>query len=147
VSEGLIASQFIEVTAVAQDDPKRLAILRHALPSLQRVFIEGGRRYLALVGWAQLPEDYSGYSKWQIEDQWNRQLEFGRRRIYPNAKTTFRFDEGNPLAAFFTLEYLDKGIPYRDVTMDVIATRDCVVSVKFSRPGGRHGGAMAAIGQ
>jgi hypothetical protein len=88
------------------------------------------RAYTALIGWAELPEDYSRYSVLQAERKFVEAVEFAKRA----AGKDFSYETGfeMPLTVVAILNYLDGGERYRDITMDVIATRNCMFSIKFS---------------
>jgi hypothetical protein len=130
--DGLAGS--IEVTEMVENDSPTFAEIRKALPNAHRVFMLSDQHHIVILGWNHLPEDYSRWSKYQVESQMRQTIEYGGRTINQNAQTTYRIDLTPPLAAFVTLDYFDEGSQYRDVAMDVIATSFCIFSVKFSGP-------------
>jgi hypothetical protein len=133
IEGGLIADTFSERTAALPEDPKFAEVARRILPNVKRVFrTQDG--YIALVGWQRLPEDYSKFSGMQVRAKFLETFEYNKRVINPEAEASHLFDLTTPFSAFFVLEYLSKGIQYRDVSMDVVATRWCLLSVKFSGP-------------
>ena len=131
IEGGLIAEAYSEVTPALQKRPEFAENARRALPNVKRIFVEQGG-YSALVGWERLPEDYSKFSELQVQQRFRYGVEYGKRAIYPEAETSYRFAETPPFSVFLTLEYFAKGNPFRDLSMDVVATSWCLLSVKFS---------------
>lgn len=137
VERGLLATEFIEVTEYMSGDQNRWAKARGALPNVHRVFVLKGKKgHSALVGWAVNQENFSKFTRAQIADQFQQVLSYAAREVYPQARTAQRFDEGPPFSSYITLDYFSKskGVAYRDVAMDLIATPWCLFSVKFSGP-------------
>jgi hypothetical protein len=131
-ADGLLASAFKELPRQALvDHPETVQTMRRAMPNVRRVFASS-RGYAALVGWTELPEDYSKYSDLQAERKLVTMAELSKRTVNAGREFTYETDFGPPISVFVTLDYLDSAERYRDVAMDVIATSRCLFSMKFT---------------
>ena len=133
-TDGLLASAFKEFPReVLLDHPELVKEARSALPDVRRIFASS-LGYSALVGWAELPEDYSGYSNLQAERKLVEGVELGKRTVNAGKSVTYDTDFGPPISLFLVLNYQDNSKSWRDVAMDVIATSHCLFSIKISGP-------------
>ena len=133
-TDGLLASAFKEFPReVLLDHPELVKEARSALPDVRRIFASS-LGYSALVGWAELPEDYSGYSNLQAERKLVERVELGKRTVNAGKSVTYDTDFGPPISLFLVLNYQDNSKSWRDVAMDVIATSHCLFSIKISGP-------------
>jgi hypothetical protein len=131
-TDGLLASAFKEFPReVLLDHPELVKEARSALPDVRRIFASS-LGYSALVGWAELPEDYSGYSNLQAERKLVEGVELGKRTVNAGKSVTYDTDFGPPISIFLVLNYQDNSKSWRDVAMDVIATSHCLFSIKIS---------------
>jgi hypothetical protein len=130
-ADGLIATDFKEVTQAAVERPELMRTARATLPNVRRIFAAKAG-YTALIGWAELPEDYSKYSDLQAERKLVEMGELSKRTVNAGKDFTYTTDFDMPLRMFTVLNYLDGGHSYRDISMDVIASKNCMFSIKFS---------------
>lgn len=134
VEAGLVSETFTELTPGLSDNEEFGDGMRRILPNVKRVFFKKEGRYVALVGWAELPEEFSKFSELQVRGYFKETSEYGKRAIYPKASVSLRFAETLPFTAFFLLDYFDRGTRFRDIGMDVLASPVCILSVKFTGP-------------
>ncbi len=140
VGGGLLAAAFTEVTQSLSKDANAVRQARAALPNVHRVFaaqaqqvgVSGTGGYTAMIGWAELPENYSRYSVLQAERKFVEAGELAKRTIHAGKDFSYETGFEKPLSMVSILNYLDDGEPYRDIAMDVIATKNCIFSIKFS---------------
>ena len=138
--DGLLASSFVEVTQELSKNANAVRQARAALPNFRRVFaaqaqqigVPGTGGYTAIIGWADLPEDYSRYSVLQAERKFVETGELAKRTIHSGKDFSYETGFEMPLTMVAILNYLDGGERYRDIGMDVIATKNCMFSIKFS---------------
>jgi hypothetical protein len=131
-ADGLLASAFKELPRQAlADKPETVQTMLRALPNVRRIFASE-RGYVALVGWAELPEDYSKFSDLQAERKLVTMAELGKRTTNADKEVSYKTDFSPPISLFLNVDYLDDFKPYRDVSMDVIATNRCLFSIKLS---------------
>ena len=87
IADGIIPTAFMEVTHTLAERSDMMRAMHAALPNVRRVFA-ANTGYTALIGWAELPEDYSQYSSMQavrklvdIGDGVNEETEVGECSI------------------------------------------------------------------
>jgi hypothetical protein len=139
-ADGLIATDFKEVTQAAVERPELMRTARATLPNVRRIFAAEARRfgvslaggYTAMIGWAELPEDYSQYSDLQAERKFVEMAERTKRTVYAGKDFTYETGFEMPLSMVMVANYLDGGERYRDIGMDVIANKNCMFSIKVS---------------
>ena len=130
-AEGLLDTDFKEVTQAAVEHPEFMRMARAALPNVRRMF--GAKAgYTAMIGWTELPEDYSQYSEMQAESKLVEMGELSKRTVSAGKDFTYKTGFKMPLRIFTVLNYIDGGHSYRDISMDVIASKNCMFSFKFS---------------
>jgi hypothetical protein len=132
--DGVLASSFIELPREAlSKNTALIEMIRRALPNVRRVFgsVSG---YTALVGWSELPEDYSKYSDLQAERKLVDGAERSKFTVNAGKQFTYQSDFGPPISIFYSVDYSDNSKEYRDTGMDVLATSRCLFSIKFSGP-------------
>ena len=104
-----------------------------ALPNVKMVFWSGEPNFSSFLGWADLPENYAKLSREQATGRlreaaelaiWNAELE---DRIFE-----YELLDDDPLTLSFIHKYTDGGQYYWDLGADIIATPDCIVSLKIS---------------
>jgi hypothetical protein len=130
-ADGLIATDFKEVTQAAVERPEFMRMARATLPNVRRMFAAQAG-YTAMIGWAELPEDYSKYSDMQAERKFVEMGELSKRTVYAGKDFTYQTGFDMPLRMFTVVNYVDGGHSYRDISMDVIANKNCIFSMKFS---------------
>jgi hypothetical protein len=139
-NDGLLASSFTEATQALFKNADAVRKAKAVLPNVQRVFAARAQQlgvsstggYTAMIGWAELPEDYSQYSDMQVERKFAEAGERAKRTVYAGKDFTYETGFEMPLSMVTIANYLDGGQRFRDIGMDVIANKNCMFSVKFS---------------
>jgi hypothetical protein len=130
-TQGLLASAFKDQTLT--ENPKTMQSALQALPNLRRVYVSK-RGYVALIGWGELPEDYSQYSALQAEKKLIEMAEASKSTVNLSKTYVYKTDARPPISLFGTVDYIYSSKWFRDAAMDVIATSHCMFSVKVSGP-------------
>ena len=131
IADGIIPTAFMEVTHTLAERSDMMRAMHAALPNVRRVFA-ANTGYTALIGWAELPEDYSQYSSMQAVRKLVEMGELSKRTVNAGKDYTYQTGFERPLSIVSVLNYLDGGNRYRDIAMNVIATKHCMLSIKFS---------------
>jgi len=109
-------------------------VLRSALPNVKMVFATPSNPFFSVgLGWEELPENYASLSREQAIVRLRQMLELGSWQQELEGHT-FEYDllSDDPVSATFVLDYMDGGEHYWDIGIDIIATPECVVSMKIS---------------
>ena len=129
----LISEYTIDVTEKIEADSNSWQLMKKALPNVQRVFASKEPYFIVLVGWAQSWDDISRFTREQTKAHFSSLAEVGKSNAEKQGQEyTFWFSTDDPLTMYVNLSYLDGGSPYRDIAMDIVATPNCVVSIKVS---------------
>jgi len=129
----LISEYTIDVTEKIKDDSGSWRLMKKALPNVQRVFVSKEPYFIVLVGWAESWDDIAKFTREQTKGHFSSLAEIGKSNAEKQGQEyTFRFSSDDPLTTYVNLTYLDGGHPFRDIAMDIVATPNCVVSIKLS---------------
>jgi hypothetical protein len=126
---------FENATQRSQATPHAWAVFKKTIPYLQSVLVRRSDGDVLLIGWMQLPDDYSEFSQSQalqiLRGIWKSSWE------KPDAPKDGQYKEapGTPLTMIGSFNYVDEGIPIRELFIDVLASRRCLLSMRVV---GRH---------
>jgi len=129
----LISEYTIGVTEKIKDDSGSWRVMKKALPNVQRVFLSKEPYFIVLVGWAQSWDDIAKFTRDQTKAHFSGLAEVGKSNAEKQGQEyTFRFSSDDPLTLYVNISYLDGGRPFRDIAMYIVATPNCVVSIKVT---------------
>lgn len=129
----LIAKYTIDVTKKIEADSSSWRLMKKGLPNVQRVYASKKPYFIVLVGWSKSWDDISKFTREQTKAHLSSFAEVGKSNAEKQGQEyTFWFSTEDPLTVYINLSYLDGGKPYRDIAMDIVATPNCVVSIKVS---------------
>jgi len=125
VTQSATSFGFEDATERSQATPQAWAVFKKTIPYLHSVLFRRTDGDVLLIGWMQLPEDYSEFS--QSEAMQTLRANWKRSWEKPNAPKDGQYKEapGTPLTMVGSFNYVDEGIPIRELVMDVLATRRC----------------------
>jgi hypothetical protein len=129
-----LLSQTLNGTEKLKANPETWKTLERVLPNLQYVFLNKEPNFLVLFGWGYSIDDFAEFTPSQIENYYLGFFERGplKELKKQGAEVHHEMLNDDPLTLVTKLDYLDGGHPYRDIAIDVFATRHCVVSLKIS---------------
>ena len=129
----LISEYTIDITEKVIADPGSWRLMKKALPNVQRVFASKEPYFTVLVGWAQSWDDIAKFTREQAKAHFSSIAEVGKSNAERQGQEfIFSFSPDDPLTMYVNLSYLDGGHSYKDIGMDIVATPNCIVSVKVS---------------
>lgn len=114
--------------------PEMWDVFRFALPNVKMIFATPRDPFFSAgLGWSELPENYASLSRGQATERLRQggELAAWKRELDEQA---FEYDlrTDDPVSIFSVLNYVDGGNNYRDMGIDIIATPECIVSMKIS---------------
>ncbi len=114
--------------------PEMWDVFRFALPNVQMMFATPRDPFFSVgLGWSELPENYASLSREQAIGRLRQMLELGQwQRELEGGTLEYDLLSDDPVSATFVLDYMDGGEHYWDMGIDIIATPQCVVSMKIS---------------
>ncbi len=134
-----VAQELPLLTLETEDVTDRLTpelwdVFRSAIPNVKMVFYSPTERYFSVgLGWAEFPENYASLSREQAIGRLRQMLELGSwKRELEGQTLEYDLLSDDPISAFSLLDYMDGGEHYWDMAIDIIATPECVVSMKIS---------------
>lgn len=129
-----LLSKAIDVTDKLKADPSAWNTMEGALPNLKRIYGYQNPRITILVGWNCGIDDFSKFTFDQFKNFHEETAQRGALLDVSNrgGSGEYRFLTGDPITASVRLNYSDAGHSYRDIALDIFATRHCVFSIKAS---------------
>ncbi|MHB1872167.1 MAG: hypothetical protein ACYCT1_15115, partial [Steroidobacteraceae bacterium] len=130
--QGRVTAGYIDVTQRFATATRAWGVMTLAMPDLRQVFASPNGAYVLLIGWRKLPEDVSRYSRFQAESELLGSAALSSRTINAGAHVKYTLASGTPVAVAGEMDYVDGGTPYRDAFVEVIATKNCLFSMKLT---------------
>jgi hypothetical protein len=129
----LIYEHAIDVTEKAAADSGSWQLMKKALPNVQRVFVSKEPSFVVLLGWAHFPDNIARFTRDQTKAYFSSLAEVSKTNAEKAGQEyDFWFAPDDPLTMYVKLSYSDDGTLYRDIAMDIVATPNCIVSIKVS---------------
>jgi hypothetical protein len=129
----LISERTIDVTEKVQADAGSWQLMKKALPNVQRIYFSKEPRLIALPGWAQFPDNIAKFTRKQTKAYFVSLAEVGKSNAEKQGQEyDYWFADDNPLTMYVKLSYAEAGVQRRDIAMDIVATSNCIVSIKVS---------------
>jgi hypothetical protein len=127
-------SEAFDGTEKIRPDSSSWAIFKKSLPNLEKIFAYQNPRIIVLAGWSHSIDDFSKFTLDQINAYFEDFAHKGALLDAGNRGGTgeYKFLKDAPLTAKVNIEYIDGGHTYKDIAVDIIATRYCIFSVKIS---------------
>jgi len=109
-------------------------VFRGFLPNVKMVFATPGNPFFSVgLGWEELPENYASLSREQAIGRLRQTGELASwKRELDDQVLGYDLLADDPVSAIFAFDYVDGGENYRDMGIDIIATPECMVSLKLS---------------
>lgn len=130
--QGPVTAGYIDLTQRFATDTRAWGVMALALPDLRQVFASPNGAYVLLIGWRSLPENMSRYSRLQAERELLGSAALSSRTINAGTHVKYTLASGTPVAVAGEMDYVDGGKPYRDAFVEVIATKNCLFSMKLT---------------
>jgi len=114
--------------------PEMWDLFRFALPNVQMMFATPRDPFFSVgLGWTELPENYASLSRDQAIGRLRQTGELGSwKQELEGHKFEYDLLTDDPVSGSFVLDYMDGGEHYWDMGIDIIATPECLVSLKIS---------------
>jgi hypothetical protein len=129
-----LLTQTLNITETLKANSEIWKTTERALPNLQYAFLNKEPYFVVLFGWGYSIDDFAEFTPSQIENYFLGLSERGplKELKRQGARVHQEMVNDAPLTLVTKLDYLDGGQSFRDIAIDVFATRHCVVSLKIS---------------
>ncbi len=135
-----VAQELPLLAVESQDVTDRLTpelwdVYRFAIPNVKMAFYSPPTEpYFSVgLGWAEFPENYASLSRGQAIERLRQTIELGSwKRELEGQTLEYDLLSDDPISVFSLLDYMDGGEHYWDMAIDIIATPECLVSMKIS---------------
>jgi len=114
--------------------PEMWDLFRFALPNVKMIFATPRDPFFSVgLGWSELPENYASLSREQAIGRLRQMGELASwKRELDDQAFEYELLTDDPVSGIFVLDYIDGGKNYWDMGIDIIATPECLVSLKLS---------------
>ncbi|MDA2925586.1 hypothetical protein MYX65_13225, partial [Acidobacteria bacterium AH-259-L09] len=133
-----VAQELPLLTLDSEDMTEKLTgedwdMVKGSIPNVKMFFGSEEPYFSVGLGWAELPENYASLTREQAIGRLRQMLELGSwRRELEGHEFEYDLLSDDPISALFVLDYTDGGTHYWDMGIDIVATPECLVSLKIS---------------
>jgi hypothetical protein len=129
----LILVPTTDITEKMKENPETWQRFEKALPNVKKVYISKAPPYLVLLGWAKPLDNFKKYSREEVKAHLSTIWEKSDANVNgQGGSRSSSFSDNDPLTRYLTATYLVKGNPTKDISIDIVATQSCVVSMQIT---------------
>lgn len=127
----LLSTRTTEITETAKEDRSFWKRLKRSSPHAKQTFVAEDPYYFVLLGWQTYKGDFSNFTRDKAIGFLSQYPEKGKSRaLKEGTDFKYHFSPTDPLTLYVSMDYSDSGDPYRDLSVDIVATPKCLVSLK-----------------